>query len=222
VLRRNAVPLFILVAALIGVGAAYAYFRTTQDLHFNQTAQVREQRSEIRLNMTVAYDSGPLVREAYTMSDINGTSTLQYRVVGRKRLLQITIRERPRETLQEGVNVAFLFDELVRDGIWELDSKPPRGNTAIYYRIGIAQVTGSAHGSRRFTFTDPHYWATTGGHQFHITLNRNKPVPNLLQLSSTALVEPGYGELVTDFRNFGPDSFRSKVAAARLRLGARS
>jgi len=222
VLRRNAVPLFILVAVLIGLAAAIVYFHTTQDLHFNQTAQVREQRSEIRLDMTVAYDSGPLVREAYTMSDLGGTSTLQYRVVGRKRLLQITIRERPQETLQEGVNVAFLFDELVRDGIWQLTSRPLRGNTAIHYTVAIAQVTGAEHGSRRFMFTDPHYWATTGGHQFHIKLERNKPVPNLLQLSSTALIELRYGELVNDFRMFGPESFRSKVAAARERLGARS
>ncbi len=220
-MRRNLTPLLIFVTVVVGLVVAYGYYRSTEGLRFTQTARVAEQRSEIRLNMLVDYASGPLVRETYSMSDLNGTSTLQYRVVGRDNL-QITIVERPQQTLQEGVNVAFLFDEVVRDGIWELQSKPARGNTAVRYTIGIAQVTGTAHGSRRFTLTDPHYWATTGGHQFHITLDKSKPVPDLLHMSSTTLVEPRYGELVADFRTFGPPSFRDKIAAAKKRLGAHS
>ncbi len=219
-MRRNLTPLIIFIAVVVGVAVAYVYYRSTEGLRFTQTERVAEQRSEIRLNMAVAYAAGALVRESYAMADINGTSTLQYRVLGRNNV-QITITERPQQTLQEGVNVAYLFDELVRDGIWELQSKPPRGNTALVYEVGIAQVTGTAHGSHRFTFTDPHYWATTGGHQFHITLDKHKPIPDLLRMSSTTLVEPRYEKVVADFRSFGPPSFLDKVIAARKRLGAR-
>ncbi|MDQ2908378.1 MAG: hypothetical protein M3R44_03395 [Candidatus Eremiobacteraeota bacterium] len=218
-MRRNLTPLLILVAVLCGVGAAYYYYRTTEGLRFNQAARVSQQRSEIRLYMTVGYDRGPLVREAYRMADLNGTSMLQYVVLGRNNV-QITIVERPRETLQEGVNVAFLFDELVRDGIWDLGSKPPRGDTTAHYTLGIAQISGNTRGAHRVSFTDPHYWATTGGRQFHLKLDRNKPLPDLLRMSSTVLVEPRYGQLVSDFRTFGPPSFRDKIDAARKRLGA--
>lgn len=217
-MRRNLTPLLILVAVLVGLGAAYYDFRTTEVSRINQSARVSQQRSEIRLSMTIAYDRGPLVRETYRMADINGTSMLQYQVLGRNNV-QITIVERPRPTLQEGVNVAFLFDELVRDGIWDLHSRPPRGDTTVHYTLAITQITGNTHGSHQFAFTDPRYWATTGGRQFHLTLDRNKPLPDLLRMSSTVLIEPRYGQLVVDFRTFGPPSFRDKVDAARKRMG---
>jgi hypothetical protein len=216
--RRNPIPVLIFVATLIGLGAAYAYFQQTQTGRYEAARSVLAQRSEIRLRMTVRYDKGPLASEEYQMSDIEGTSGVRYTAIGRGGT-QITIDERPRRTLEQGANVAFLFDELVQHGIWELRSKPPRGDTATHYDIEIAQVSGSGHGSREIVFTDPHYWATTGGHQFHITLAKNKPIPDLLNLSSTVLVEPRYGELVAAFRAFGPPSLRAKMAAARVRLG---
>ncbi len=218
---RNPVPVLVFVSSLLAVVIAFAYYRASEGWRLAATQRVSEQRSEIRLDMTVTYGSGVLAKETYAMSDIGGTSTMQYRVLGNNGLA-ITIVERPRATLEEGMNVAYLFDELVRDGIWDLPSKPPRGETATRYAVGISQLAGNTNGSHRFTFTDPHYWATTGGHQFHITLSKNKPIPNLLQLSSTTLVEPRYGEVVADFRGFGPASFRSKVVAARVRLGART
>ena len=219
--RRNPVPILIFIATVIGLGAAYAYFQSTQTGRYEAARNVLAERSEIRLRMTVRYDKGPLASEDYQMSDIEGVSRVRYTVLGRNNL-QITIDERPRRTLEQGANVAFLFDELVQHGIWELRSKPPRGDTATHYDIGIAQVSGSGHGSHEFSFTDPHYWATTGGHQYHITLDKNKPVPDLLQMSSTTLVEPRYGELVSAFRAFGPPSLRAKMAAARGRLGDRA
>ena len=220
-MARTPIPVFILVAVLVGLGTAFAYFETTQTPRYAAARKVAAQRSEIRLGMRVTYDRGPLLEEDYALSDIDGTSRSSYRALGRSGT-QITITERPRVTLDEGTNVAFFFDRAVQDGVWELRSKPPRGDTRSSYAITIAQVTGDQHGAHRFTFTDPHYWATTGGHQFHITLQKDKPVPNLLQLSSTTLVEPRYQQLVDDFRNFGPSSFRAKVAAAQARLGSRS
>ena len=79
-------------------------------------------------------------------------------------------------------------------------------------------MTNGKHGSHEFSFTDPHYWATTGGHQYTIHLDRNKPVPNLLQMSSTVLVEPRYEKIVDAFLDYGSEAFRSKVAAAQSKL----
>ncbi len=217
---RNPIPLLILVATLVALGIAYAYFQTTQTGRYEASRGVLAQRSEIRLAMTVRYDAGPLAQEEYRLSDIEGLSRISYRVLGRGGV-QIAIDERPRATLEAGANVAFLFDELVADGIWELRSKPPRGDARTHYIVEIAQVSGTGHGSHRFVFTDPHYWATTGGHQFHITLDKRKPVPDLVRLSSTTLVEPRYENLVAAFRAFGPPSLREKIAAARARLGVR-
>lgn len=219
-MRRNPIPLLVLVATLIGLGGAYAYFQATQTGRYEAARSVLAQRSEIRLRMTVRYDAGPLSTEEYRMSDIEGVSHVTYRVLGRNGT-QITIEERPRATLEQGANVAFLFDELVVDGIWELPKRPPRGDTTTHYEIEIAQVSGPGHGSHGFQFTDPHYWATTGGHQFHIILEKNKPIPDLLRMSSTTLVEPRYEKLVAAFRAFGPPSLRVKMAAARARLGGR-
>ncbi len=220
-MRSGPIPLLVLVAVLLGLGGAYYYFTRTQTDRYALSRHVVDQVSIIDLSLAISYDAGPLVREDYRMQDDDGVSKAEYRVLGRSGT-QITITEAPRATLDPDLNVAFFFDQVVHDGIWELSSKPPRGDTARRYRIRIAQTAGSAHGSRDITFTDPHYWATTGGHQFTIKLHKGVPIPNLLQLSSTTLVEPRYGTLVADFRAYGPASFREKARAARMRLGARA
>jgi hypothetical protein len=220
-MRRNPIPALIFIVALIGLAGAYAFFQASVVPRYAATRTVLASRSDIQLRMVVRYARGPLVEEDYTMADADGVSSAGYRGLGRSGV-QITIAERPRKTLDEGSNVANLFGAVVQDGIWDLPSKPPRGDTNARYTVSIYQLTGSRHGSYRFSFTDPHYWATTGGHQFHITLSKDKPVPDLLTLSSTVTIEPRYQKLVDDFRTFGPQSFRSKVAAAQVRLGARS
>jgi hypothetical protein len=217
---RNPIPPLIITLTVVALALA-GYFFTKIDLpRMEATRAVLYSPSRIRLAMSVTYASGPLVEEDYSMSDTDGVSASSYRAVGR-RGLQITVTERSRKTLDPGADVAFFFDKTVQDGIWELTTKPPRGDTSVRYRISIYQLTGGAHGSRVIVFTDPHYWATTGGHQYHITLDKNKPVPDLLQMTSTVLVEPRYEALVADFRGFGPQSFRDKVAAAQARLGVR-
>ena len=54
-----------------------------------------------------------------------------------------------------GYDVTFAFDELVRDGIWELQSKPLRGtNTDNVYVISIAQTAGGQEpAAGQVTFT---------------------------------------------------------------------
>jgi hypothetical protein len=219
--RRNVVPLLILGLALVGLACAYVLFQKSVLPRYEATRGVLARRTVLKIAMRVVHDTGPIVEEDYAMSDVDGVSESTYRVLGRKGTL-ITIVERPRATLEYGTNVAFFFQEAVGDGVWELRSKPPRGDTTTHYRISVYQVADGAHGSHAFSFTDPHYWATTGGHQFHILLDKNKPVPDLLHLTSTVPVDPRYEKLVAAFRAFGPEGFRAKIAAARERLGART
>ncbi|MBD5634066.1 MAG: hypothetical protein IAI49_06265 [Candidatus Eremiobacteraeota bacterium] len=218
-MRRNPIPILILALSLAGLLAAYALFNRTVVPRYVAARKVLNQRSDIRLSLTISHDRGALSEEDYSMSDIDGVSASRYRAVGRSGTA-ITVEERPRTTLDPGANVAFFFGKAVQDGIWDLTNKPPRGDTSTHYSVHVYQLAGDEHGARDYTFTDPHYWATTGGHQFHIRLARNKPVPDLLQMSSTVLVEPRYAAIVDDFRAFGPDTFRAKAAQARARLGA--
>jgi hypothetical protein len=217
--RRNFIPLFVLFASLVGLGAAYWAFEATVMPRLNRTHDVLTSRSDLRLTMTVRHDTGPISEEDYVMSDVDGLSKSRYRALGRSGV-QITIDERPRETIEDGPNVAYFFQEAVQDGVWDLESRPPRGDRSTHYTIDVYQLTGVQHGEHRFEFTDPSYWATTGGHQFHLILDKNKPLPDLLKMSSTTLIEPRYAKLVADFRSFGPQSFRDKIAAAQSRLKA--
>jgi hypothetical protein len=147
------------------------------------------------------------------MDDKDGTSTSEYRVIGRSGLV-VRIEDLPRRT----TDVPFFFDQTVSDGIWDLPDRPVRGDASVQYTIDVYQLSNGKHGSHQFTFTDPHYWATTGGHQFHIHLDKNKPLPDLLHMSSTTLIEPRYEKLVNDFRAYGSPLFRSKIDAAQARV----
>lgn len=165
------------------------------------------------MSLTIRRQDGPIALEEYRMDDQSGLSTSEYRAVNRKGLT-IRVEALPHET----TDVPFLFDKLVQAGIWELRSKPPRGDTSTSYAVDVYQLTDGKHGSHAFGFTDPHYWATTGGHQYTIHLDRDKPVPNLLSMSSTVLVEPRYQKIVDAFVGYGSDAFRAKVAAAQEKL----
>ncbi|GAC1301895.1 MAG: hypothetical protein NVSMB19_10540 [Vulcanimicrobiaceae bacterium] len=218
---RNPIPPLVFGAALLGVAASYVFFQQMLLPRYSASRQVLNSRSELRLSMIVRHDTGPIAEEDFKMRDVDGLSTSSYKVLGRNGV-EISIAERPQATTADGPNVAYFFQQTVADGIWELRSKPPRGDRSTHYVLDVFQDVNGQHGSRHVTFTDPHYWATTGGHQFRIHLDKHKPVPDLVNLSSTTLVEPRYEKVVADFRNFGPTSFKSKVTAARARLGVRT
>jgi hypothetical protein len=219
--RRNPIPFLIFALAVVGLLAAYAFFNHSVVPRYVGARKILDRRSEIRLSLRIRHDTGPIVEEDYAMNDIEGVSASDYRATNRSGTT-ISIQERPRATLEADDNVAYFFGKAVQDGIWELTNRPPRGDVTTRYTVHVYQLTDGQHGSRDYTFTDPHYWATTGGHQFHLTLAKHKPIPDLLTMTSTVLVEPRYAELVDDFRTFGPASFRSKIDAARARLGVRS
>jgi len=211
--RRNPVPPFVFLAGVLAVVLGVWFFATHEAGRYAATSRVAASPSEIRMSLTINRKNGPIASEEYRMDDRTGESTSEYRAVNRKGLA-IRVDVLPREA----TDVPFLFDKLVSDGIWELGTKPPRGDTATSYTVEIYQLTNGKHGSHEFSFTDPHYWATTGGHQYTIHLDRNKPVPNLLQMSSTVLVEPRYAKIVDAFLDYGSEAFRAKVAAAQSKL----
>jgi hypothetical protein len=195
--------------------ASIVYFQTLAP-RYARNDKILHSASDIRVSLKIAYDRGPLRQEAWNMRDRDGLSTLSYRALGRNGT-QVTIAERPTDSINDQSNVAFLFGKLVQDGLWDLPSKPPRGDTNAHYTIAVYQLITNEHGGRSFTFTDPHYWATTGGRQFHIHLDKDKPIPDLLRISGTSLIEPRYGELVDDFRAFGPHSFLTRIASEKKR-----
>jgi hypothetical protein len=215
-MRRSAVPVIVFVLALIGIALAYAVYLSSIAPRLVHNHKILVSDSDIRLAFTIDYARGPLVQERWTMRDLNGTSTLGYRATGRNNV-EIAIDESPTHDLDADSDVAFLFGKVVQDGLWDLYPKRPRLGANEHYTISVYQLIDGQHGGRTFSFTDPHYWATTGGHQFTIHLDKDKPVPDLLKLSSTTLVEPRYEELVADFRAFGPASFRARIASEKKR-----
>jgi hypothetical protein len=210
---RNPIPPLIFLAALVAIGGAAWLFSQTEAGRYAATSKVANSESQIRLAMSVRHEKGPIVEEDYRMADLDGLSSSEYKATGRNGTT-VRVTSLPHET----TDVSFLFDQLVADGIWDLSSKPPRGDTSSHYAIEIYQLTQDKHGSHRFEFTDPHFWATSGGHEFKIHLDRNKPVPDLLTMKSTSLVDERYQKLVDDFTSFGSPDFRSKVASVQARL----
>ncbi len=214
-MRRNPVPFLVFLAGLLAVDLTVWFFTTSRESRrYAETQRVATSPSEIRMRLTIHRLNGPIAVEEYRLDDLSGLSTSEYRAVNRKGLSIRVFWALPRET----TDVPFLFDHLVQDGVWELRSKPPRGDTATSYAVDVYQLTNGQHGSHAFAFTDPHYWATTGGHQYTIHLDRNKPVPDLLSLSSTVLVEPRYQKIVNAFEAYGDDAFRAKIANAQDKL----
>jgi len=210
---RNPVPWLVFLAGMAAVAIMWYYFAIENKDEYAKVRQVARSHSDIKLGMQIHHSNGPISDEFYQMEDRDGSSSSEYRAVGRNGVT-VRVDALPRETF----DVAFLFDRTVVDGIWELSDRPIRGDATTRYTVDIYQLTNGKHGSHRFSFTDPNYWATTGGHQFHIHLDKNKPVPDLLRMSSTTLVEPRYQRLVTDFLTFGTPQFKEKVAEAQAKL----
>ncbi len=204
-----------LLVIVIGI-TAWFVFAGPESTRFHAVQNVKNSTSDVRLRMTVNYDSGPVDSEEYRMEDLNGRSRASYRITNTKGKTY-TIASPMTQTM----TVPVLFQTLEQDGIWQITNRPPRGNTSAHYTLQISQIVQNERGSRTITFTDPHYLATTAGRQFHIHLDPNKPAPDLLKLSSTSTADKRYQQLVNDFREFGTPGFRKKVAQvqAAVRTG---
>jgi hypothetical protein len=212
-MRRFPTTLVIVVLAIIGVVGGWRLFSGNESQRYQAVRQVRYQRSELHFGEAITHDKGAIAREEWRLDNVNGKSVASYTAENRagSRIAKFT------EPI-EGYDVTFTFEKLVQDGIWELHTRPLKGNTTNVYTVTVAQVAGDRSGSHKFTFADPHYLATTAGRQYEIRLDKNKPVPNLLTLSSTSNADPRYQKVVDDFAAFGPPRFKKTVAAAREKL----
>jgi len=75
-----------------------------------------------------------------------------------------------------GYDVTFLFDKLVQDGIWELETRPFRGSSALLHVVEISQVADKSSGSHRFQ-SATRTISRLSGREYHIHLDPHKPVP---------------------------------------------
>ena len=212
-MRRFPTTPVIVVLAIIGIVGGWRLFSGNETQRYQAVQQVRNQRSELHFGEVITHDKGPIAREEWRLDNVNGKSVASYDAENRAgtRIAKFS------EPIQ-GYDVTFTFEKLVQDGIWELHTRPLKGNTSDVYTITVAQVAGDRSGSHKFTFADPHYLATTAGRQYQIHLDRNKPVPDLLTLKSTSNADPRYQKMVDDFAAFGPPRFKKTVAAAREKL----
>lgn len=202
----GAILVFAIIMAILGYRVYHGH---TEFSRLGAVSHVIQAPSQIYCRLLVSYDKPPVYEEEYRMQDIEGMSTFEYRIRtydGK----QITIKAPPHEMY----DVSYFYGKLDQDGVWQLVNQPPRGNTNVHYTVYVKQLADYKQGERTITFTDPHYWATTGGRQFQIDLSKNKP-GDLLKMQSTVLENPHYLQIVNDFRDFGPDSFKARIARAR-------
>jgi len=214
-MRRFPVTAFITVLALIFAVSGWQLFAHNEAARFHAVDAVRMSKSYIALKLHVAYPSGPIATEDYELIDDDGRSRATYAVGDRKGTIATF------DEIIRGYDVTFAFDRLVRDGIWELNTKHPRTLADTKYTVTINQTAQGESGRRTFSFTDPHYWAVAAGRQYHISLDAHKPTPSeadLLHLESTAIAEPRYLKIIDDFASFGSPAFHRTVASARAKL----
>jgi hypothetical protein len=214
-MRRFPVNAFIAILALVFVVSGWQLYAHNEAARFHAVEAVRRSNSYIKLTLQVAYPHGPIATEEYRLVDDNGSSRATYAVGDRKGTIATFD-----ETIR-GYDVTFAFDKLVRDGIWQLDSKHARTLADTKYKVTIEQSAQGQSGRRTFSFTDPQYWAVAAGRQYHIRLDPKRPTPSeadLLRLDSTAVAEPRYAKIVEDFVEFGSPAFHRTVASARAKL----
>jgi hypothetical protein len=213
-MRRFPTTVFIILIAIVGIVGGWKLYYQSESQRYHAVDTVRKQRSEFHLSEVITHEKGPIAREELRLDNVEGKSTASYSAQNRAgtRIAKFS------EPIP-GYDVTYAFEALVRDGVWKLQTRPLKGkNTNDVYTVSIAQVAGDRSGKHRFTFTDPHYLATTAGRQYEIHLDKNKPVPDLITLKSTSTADARYQQIVDDFRTFGPPRFKKTVAAAREKL----
>jgi len=211
--RFPIVPALVVFAAAIAIVGGWLLFSKAEHERFVAVDQIRHSRSEVRMSYTLQHTHGPIASETWTFKNIDGRSVASYAA---------TDRHNTKASFDEGIanyDVTFLFQKLVLDGIWDLESRPFRGSSETLHVVEISQVADKAHGSHRFMFSDARYIAHEAGREYHIHLDKNKPVPDLVNLESTSTADPRYQKIVDDFAQFGSPSFKKTMKAAQVKLG---
>jgi hypothetical protein len=211
-MRRFPVTTFIIIAVVLAAVGGWLVFAKTEHQRFVAVQRVLHSRSEFRLTYVIEHAEGPIARERWSMKNIDGVSSASYAVTNR------TGTTATFDEPMQGYAVTFLFERLVQDGIWDLHTRPPRGKDRDIHAVTIEQVADKASGQHHFEFTDPRYIATSAGREYHIHLDPNKPVPDLLSLESTSTADTRYQKIVDDFEQFGSPGFKATIIAAREKL----
>jgi hypothetical protein len=210
--RFPLIPVLVVLAAIVAAVGGWLLFSKSEHERYVAVSKIRQQRSEVRMAYTVQHTNGPVASETWTFKNIDGRSTASYAALD---------RHNTKASFDEAVtnyDVTFLFQKLVLDGIWDLESRPFRGSSETLHVVEISQVADKAHGSHRFLFSDAAYIAHAAGREYHIHLDKNKPLPNLLNLQSTSVADPRYQKIVDDFAQFGSPTFKRTMKAARAKL----
>ena len=214
-MRASRTSVLVAIALAVAVVGMWQLFARTEAGRYNAAHKVQQSRSEIRIDLAIVHDKGPLTHESYAIADIDGVSSVTYSATNRAgTTVHVTAPPPHDKRIRQRRRVSVRPDRAGRDLGARRQAAARRYVDALHDH-GLLSSSTDSHGSHRFTFTDPHYWATTGGHQFHITLDRNKPVPDLVTLKSTVSVEPRYGKIVDDIETFGSPGFPHTVAAKR-------
>ena len=122
-MRRFPVTVLILVVVVVAIVGGWLLFAKSEHDRYVAVQKVADQKSEIRMWYTVVHTSGPLAREVWFMQNIDGHSVATYTAVD---------RHGNKATFDEqivGYEVTFLFDRVVADGIWDLETRPFRGSS---------------------------------------------------------------------------------------------
>jgi hypothetical protein len=215
-MRRHVVPVLIAIASIVAVVVGWRIYAADEAARYVAMQRVLHAPSIIKLRYRVAYQRGEVAFEEYDIRNIDGKAHVDYSAQNRRGDKASFSQDVP------GFDVSVLFESLVRDGVWELPSVKPAGNTEIAYAVGVEQTTENASGKHAFTFTDPEYWKSRAGRLYHIDLAKSK-VPSqddLLKMQSTQIAQPGFAKVVTDFNAFAPPNLRKTIVAAKAKLRA--
>lgn len=213
-MRRFPIEILIVVLCVVMLALGWRIYGTGEMGRFGPAIHAQKAPSALYARLLVRYAKPPLFEEEYDMSDVEGVSAFHYRVRGFKGH-EITVTAPPARVY----DVSFFFGKLVQDGVWDLNDKAPRPGAPAQYTVYVKQVVDYKHGERTVTFTNPEYWANRGGREFEIDLSKGVP-KNLIYIAQNQAADTHYEQIVTDFREFGPDEFRNNVAAARARIRA--
>ncbi|MHB8432457.1 MAG: hypothetical protein ACYC8W_02080 [Candidatus Tyrphobacter sp.] len=214
--RRFPIGLVIVIFAIVAIGLTLRFVAPREFGRITTVASVKNAPSDVYASLDIRYDHPPIYSETYAVRDNNGASSYSYTIVradGPRTRERVTIEAPPHATYE----VSFFLGRLQSDGIWDVPSRPARGDTAVTYALTVRQTETYQHGAHTVTFTDPHYWATSAGREFHLHLSPKGPLPNILQLQGTSIRDPRYEQIVGDFRSFGPPQFRAEIARARAK-----
>jgi len=211
-MRRFPIEILIVVLSAIMLVLGWRIYGAGEMGRFGPAIHAQKAPSELHAQMLVRYTKPPIYEEEYRMADVEGVSTFSYRIRGYKGH-QITVTAPPARVY----DVSFFFGKLGQDGIWQLVDKPPLPGADEHYSVYVKQLADYRQGQRTVTFTNPQYWASKAGRQFEIDLSKGIP-SDLVHIQSTQVADSRYEQIVTDFREFGPDEFRHNVEVAQARI----